>query len=59
MARLNTEMNRALAVPEVRNNIEQLPALILGGSAADLANAIKNDMESTVALIKTIGLQPE
>ena len=59
VARVNGEMNRALNVPEVRGAIEQLPAVIIGGSAAELAAAMKNDMESTVKLIKTIGLQPE
>ena len=59
VARLNTDMNRALNDPGVRATIEQTTTMIIGGSAAELAATMKSDLEITAQLVRALGLEAE
>jgi tripartite-type tricarboxylate transporter receptor subunit TctC len=57
--RLSSELQKALAAPDVRSAVEKVTSVIIGGSADELAATLKSDLQTTAQLIKEIGLKPE
>ena len=55
IARLNTEINKALKAPAVRKSIESEGGEVLGGTPEQFAQLIKADMASWGALVKESG----
>ena len=58
-ARLSSELQKALAAPDVRAAVDKTTSVIIGGTAEELAATMKTDLQVTAQLIKEIGLQPE
>ncbi len=59
VARLNTEMVKALKAPDVLPTLEKNGLAVIGGSPDEFAALIKDGIERYGAIIKRAGLQPE
>jgi tripartite-type tricarboxylate transporter receptor subunit TctC len=59
VARLSSEVQKALASAEVKSGIEKAGSVVTGGTPEELAAMLKSDLESTAQLIRTLGLQRE
>ena len=57
--RLNAEVNRVLAQPEVRQRILEMGYEPAGGTSEQAANWIRADLEKWRRLLREIGFQPE
>lgn len=54
VARLNAEVNKALAAPDVRDSLVQQGAVVVGGTPADFRAYVDKEVERWTALLKTI-----
>jgi tripartite-type tricarboxylate transporter receptor subunit TctC len=54
---LNREINRALALPEVRDRLAQLGVEVVGGTPEDLARAVTDEVDKWVRLVKERNLK--
>ena len=60
VTKLNTEFNRALALPEVRDRlVDQLGGTLAGGSAEEFGVLLKNETERWVPIIRRLGLKAD
>jgi tripartite-type tricarboxylate transporter receptor subunit TctC len=59
VARLNAESARILKLPEVREKLSQLGLEAQGGSADDLARAVRNELPRMAEIIRQVGIKPE
>jgi tripartite-type tricarboxylate transporter receptor subunit TctC len=59
VARLNTEINAALKLPEVRAKLESAGIEIQGGTPQEYAALIKADLAKWGRVVKEAGIQPE
>ena len=59
IAKLNTEINAALKLPDVRAKLQGAGIDFQGGSAEDYANLIKSDLAKWGKVVKDAGIQPE
>ena len=59
VARLNAESARILKLPEVREKLSQLGLEAQGGSADDLARAVRNELPRMADIIRQVGIKPE
>lgn len=59
VARLNTEINAALKLPEVRTKLEAAGIEIQGGTPQEYAALIKSDLAKWGKVVKEAGIQPE
>lgn len=59
VAKLNTEINAALKLPEVRAKLESAGIEIQGGTPQDYAALIKSDLAKWGKVVKEAGIQPE
>jgi tripartite-type tricarboxylate transporter receptor subunit TctC len=59
VARLNTEINKALALPEVRTRMAALDLVPAPSSPAELDRIVRADMAVNRELVKAIGLKIE
>ncbi|MBB6558950.1 tripartite-type tricarboxylate transporter receptor subunit TctC [Acidovorax soli] len=59
VARLNTEINAALKLPEVRAKLEAAGIEIQGGTPQEYAALIKSDLAKWGKVVKEAGIQPE
>jgi tripartite-type tricarboxylate transporter receptor subunit TctC len=59
VARLNTEINKALKDPAVLARFDDVGIAAIGGTAQELANTLKSDIEKSGAIIKSLGIVPE
>jgi len=59
VARLNTEINKALASPDVIERLERINTQILGGSPEDMDNLIKSEYERWGKLVKARGIKAD
>ncbi|MBP0631145.1 MULTISPECIES: tripartite tricarboxylate transporter substrate binding protein [unclassified Cupriavidus] len=59
VARLNTEINAALNLPEVRAKLEAAGIEVKGGTSQEYAALIKSDLAKWGKVIKEAGIQPE
>jgi tripartite-type tricarboxylate transporter receptor subunit TctC len=57
VARLNDEANKALKVPEIRDRIIALGGTIDGGTPAELADLIRNEIPRWSRLIRERGIK--
>lgn len=56
--KLNTEFNRALQLPDVRERLAALGADIIGGTPKDFADHIQREIPKWAKVIKDLGVQP-
>ena len=59
VARLNTEINAALKLPDVRTKLEAAGIEIQGGTPQEYAALIKSDLAKWGKVVKEAGIQPE
>lgn len=59
VARLNTEINAALKLPEVRAKLEAAGIEIQGGTPQEYAALIRSDLAKWGKVVKEAGIQPE
>jgi len=57
--RVNAEMNKALALPDIQARFTQMGFESAGGSASDFAQAIQRDSQKWSKVIKDAGVKPE
>lgn len=57
--RLNEEINRAIALPDVQKTMGTLGLIPRTGTAEDFANLLKSENEKFRMLVKEIGYQPQ
>ena len=57
--RLNEEINRALKLPEVRQSLEAAGIPPVGGTPAEFAEAIRNEVALMAKVVKTAGAKVE
>ena len=57
--KINSEVNRILAMPEVRERFNSQGLFILGGSPETLAARMKTDYDKWGAVIRSINLKPD
>lgn len=59
IARLNTEIRRAITTPEVKARLEGLGFIVTGSSPEELQAAIRRDVEIVRKLVTSAGIKPE
>lgn len=59
VARLNAELNKALAAPEVRQRLLRGGEVATGGSATDFANAIRAEYEDNGRIVREANIKAE
>ena len=59
VAKLNTEINAALKLPDVRTKLEAAGIEIQGGTPQDYAALIKSDLVKWGKVVKAAGIQPD
>ena len=59
VARLNTEMNKALKEPDIVQNFDANGYAVIGGTPQQFADLIRDGIERYGAIIKAAGIQPE
>jgi len=57
IAKLNAELNKALNLPDVKNTLDKLGLVYVGGSVEDFAAFIRRESERLTMLIKTKRLE--
>ena len=57
--RLNTEVNRALAAPDLRDRIDALGFIPTPGTPEDLAAELKRSLANAARMVKAAGIEPE
>lgn len=57
VARLNAEINKVLALPEVRSKLDASDNVPLGGTAADFGKRIAAESESNLRIIRAAGIK--
>ena len=59
LARLNTEMNRIFAMPDIRQIFQEGGLEIGGGTSQQFADFISSEMTKWAKVVKDAGIQPE
>jgi tripartite-type tricarboxylate transporter receptor subunit TctC len=59
VALLNQEINRAMAMPDVKEKLNAIGLTVVGESPEWFAKVLKSDFDKYGKLVKTIGLQPQ
>ncbi|AOY92105.1 ABC transporter substrate-binding protein [Cupriavidus sp. USMAA2-4] len=59
LARLNTELNKALAEPDVRDRLLKGGVVPTGGSAAQFAAAIRGEYEDNARIVREAGIKED
>jgi tripartite-type tricarboxylate transporter receptor subunit TctC len=59
VARLNKEMNRALSMTEIREQMAQQGAEVVYGTPADLLAAVKGDLKRVGEIVRTSKIEPQ
>ncbi len=57
--RLNTEINKALAVPEVRSRLASIGVDVVQSTPAQLASALQKDSERYAKMIKELNIKAD
>ena len=57
--RLNAEIGKILATPEIKTKLEDFGYRTAGGTPADFGNRIRDDIAFYGPIIKSVGIQPE
>ena len=59
IARINTEANKVLALPEVQADFAKQAIAVEGGTAEELGRQMRADIEKWTRVIKAAGIKPE
>jgi tripartite-type tricarboxylate transporter receptor subunit TctC len=59
VSRLNTEINRILSLPDVKEQLASLGATIMGGAPGQVTALIKSDMAKYAQAIRASGAKPD
>lgn len=59
LARLNAEVNKALALPDIRNKLDATDNVPTGGSAAEFARQIAQESENNARVIRSAGIKAQ
>jgi tripartite-type tricarboxylate transporter receptor subunit TctC len=59
VARLNSEMTKALAQPAVAERLAGAGLIPTGGTPEAMAASLKDDVAKFATLVKSIGIKPE
>lgn len=59
VARLNKELNRALRLPEVREQMAQQGSEVVYGAPEDVLAAVKTDLKRVGQIVKAANIQPQ
>ena len=59
IARINTEANKVLALPEVQADFARQAITVEGGTADELGRQMRADIEKWTRVIKAAGIKPE
>lgn len=59
LVRLNAEINKAMASPDMRSKLEATDNVPAGGSAADFARQIARESENNARVIRAAGIQAD
>ena len=59
IARLNSEINKALKQPDLLARFDESGIAAIGGTPEELASTLKSDIEKSGVLIKALGIVPE
>lgn len=59
LARLNAEVNKALALPEIRSKLDATDNVPTGGSAAEFARQIAQESENNARIIRSAGIKAQ
>ncbi|MNU06786.1 hypothetical protein D3C72_2521080 [compost metagenome] len=57
VARLNAEINKVLALPDVRAKLDASDNVPLGGTAADFGKRIATESEANLRIIRAAGIK--
>lgn len=57
LARINAEVNKALALPDIRSKLAATDNVATGGTASEFARQIAQESESNARIIKAAGIQ--
>ena len=57
LARINAEVNKALALPDIRSKLEATDNVPTGGTAAEFARQIAQESENNARIIRAAGIQ--
>jgi tripartite-type tricarboxylate transporter receptor subunit TctC len=57
--RLNTEMRKAMASPDIQATLDRNDSIDISGPASDLAASVRSTFELSAKLAKSIGIKPE
>ena len=57
LARLNAELNKALALPDIRNKLDATDNVPTGGTAAEFARQIALESENNARIIRSAGIK--
>jgi tripartite-type tricarboxylate transporter receptor subunit TctC len=57
--RINADVNKVLATPDVRQRLEEQGFIVIGGSAAEFAKTLKDDTAKFADIIRRSGIQPQ
>jgi tripartite-type tricarboxylate transporter receptor subunit TctC len=57
--RLNTELNKALTAPELKDKFDALGFIPAPGTPEELGEMVKRDLERSAKLVKAAGIEPE
>ena len=57
LERINAEVNKALALPDIRSKLEATDNVPTGGTAAEFARQIAQESENNARIIRAAGIQ--
>ena len=57
VARLNAEVNKALALPDIRAKLDATDNVPTGGTAAEFARQIAQESENNARIVRAAGIQ--
>jgi tripartite-type tricarboxylate transporter receptor subunit TctC len=59
VARLETEIRKALEDPEISKKLEEVGIIPIGSTGADMASRLRSQTDELTRLAKQVGIQPE
>ena len=59
VARLETEVRKALEDPEISKKLEEVGIIAIGSAGAEMAARLRSQTDDLTRLAKQVGIQPE
>jgi len=59
VARLETEVRKALEDPEISKKLEEVGIIAIGSAGAEMASRLRSQTDDLTRLAKQVGIQPE